>query len=242
MKKLMLLLCAILYSLMVTAQVGIGTNTPDKSAILDLSTTTQGFLLPRLSSAERNQINNGNIAKGLMIYNTDSNTLQVFDGTDWYTITMEKVEPEAFVSTKIENNDFENWENKQLQNWNIKSEGITLEEENTIVFSKERSVKVVLNTSDQALTDFRQKIQLDVGDYQMSFQVYHADDASRVRLYVDGFKNYSTSALINQWQTVVYDFSITENKIIEIGFRFYDTDSFVDSSIVYLDKVELVTK
>ena len=37
-------------------QVGGGTVTPDASAILDVTSTTQGFLPPRLSTVERNAI------------------------------------------------------------------------------------------------------------------------------------------------------------------------------------------
>ncbi len=240
MKKLTLLL-SIMYCCLTTAQVGIGTNTPDESAVLELYSDTKGFLIPQLTSTARDQINNGNIAEGLMIYNTDSKTLEIFDGTQWNKVMMEKVEEEVSNSIGIENGDFENWIGGELQSWTL-GEGITREEENAVVFSENKSVKVVLKTSSQELTDFRQKIQLENGEYHISFYVYHLDEASRVRLYVDGFKNYSNPVLINQWQEVQYDFSITENKEVEIGFRFYDTDSFVDSSVIYLDKVELIKK
>ena len=36
----------------VYAQRGIGTNNPDKSAILELKSTTQGFLPPSMTSAQ----------------------------------------------------------------------------------------------------------------------------------------------------------------------------------------------
>jgi len=59
--------------------MGIGTIAPDKSAILDLSTTTAGFLMPRLTNAERNAI--ANPATGLMIFNTNSKTIEFNIGT-----------------------------------------------------------------------------------------------------------------------------------------------------------------
>lgn len=49
--------------------VGIGTNTPDASALLDLSTNNKGILIPRLSSAQRIAIVTP--ANGLMVFDTD---------------------------------------------------------------------------------------------------------------------------------------------------------------------------
>ena len=64
--------------------VGIGTTTPNASAQLDLSTTTRGFLPPRMTSAQMNLINSP--AEGLIVYCTNcltSKGLRVFDGIDW---------------------------------------------------------------------------------------------------------------------------------------------------------------
>ena len=64
-----------------SAQLGIGTNTPNPSAALDIVSTTQGVLHPRLTTAQRNAI--GSPAEGLTIYNTTDKCLQVWDGTAW---------------------------------------------------------------------------------------------------------------------------------------------------------------
>jgi len=50
--------------------VGIGTVTPDPSAILDLSTSNKGFLAPRLTAAQRLTIVNP--VDGLLVYDKDS--------------------------------------------------------------------------------------------------------------------------------------------------------------------------
>ena len=63
------------------AQVGIGTITPDASAILDLESTTQGFLPPRMTRLEMLDITSP--AEGLVVYLTDKKTLGVFTGTEW---------------------------------------------------------------------------------------------------------------------------------------------------------------
>ena len=67
----------------VYAQVGIGTATPDASAKLDVSSTTQGFLPPRMTTVQRNAI--ASPANGLTIYNTTINAFQVYNGTAWYS-------------------------------------------------------------------------------------------------------------------------------------------------------------
>ncbi|MBP7215094.1 MAG: hypothetical protein KBA52_05630, partial [Candidatus Kapabacteria bacterium] len=63
--------------------VGIGTNTPDNSAILDLDvnsmTTKRGLLIPRVTAAQRNSITNP--ATGLIIYVTDDNNFYYNAGT-----------------------------------------------------------------------------------------------------------------------------------------------------------------
>jgi hypothetical protein len=68
--------------------IGIGTNTPNTSAILDLSSTTNGFLMPRMLSSERDAIVSP--AKGLMIYNSSNDRIQLNVGTSanpiWYQV------------------------------------------------------------------------------------------------------------------------------------------------------------
>jgi hypothetical protein len=61
------------------AQTVIGGDTPDASAILDLQSTNQGFLLPRLSTDQRNAIQDP--ATGLMIFNVSSNCLEINFGS-----------------------------------------------------------------------------------------------------------------------------------------------------------------
>ena len=53
----------------VFAQVGIGTITPNASSVLDVSSTTQGLLTPRMTTAQRVAIVSP--ADGLMVYDTD---------------------------------------------------------------------------------------------------------------------------------------------------------------------------
>lgn len=65
--------------------VSIGTDYPDASAILDVESTTKGFLAPRMTAAERSAILNP--ATGLLVYQTDAPAgYFYFDGTLWTLI------------------------------------------------------------------------------------------------------------------------------------------------------------
>ena len=67
MKKLILLTVTILWYVVGYCQnVGIGTITPDASAQLDISSTSKGVLLPRLTKAQRQLI--ATPAAGLLVY------------------------------------------------------------------------------------------------------------------------------------------------------------------------------
>ncbi|MEL6986951.1 MAG: FG-GAP repeat protein, partial [Bacteroidota bacterium] len=61
--------------------VGIGNTSPDPSAKLEVKSTTQGMLVPRMTSAERNAITNP--APGLLLYDTEVRTLFIFEGQKW---------------------------------------------------------------------------------------------------------------------------------------------------------------
>lgn len=62
-------------SVLVNAQIGIGTISPDSSSMFDVFSTTKGLLLPRMNSIQRDGILPA--ATGLMIYNTDVSQIQV---------------------------------------------------------------------------------------------------------------------------------------------------------------------
>jgi hypothetical protein len=68
-----------------TLGVGIGTTTPNAKAILDLTSTTRGFLPPRMTTAQRDAITS--VPAGLMVYNTTTNKLNFHNGTAWESVT-----------------------------------------------------------------------------------------------------------------------------------------------------------
>jgi hypothetical protein len=64
---------------------GFGTTTPDPSAMLDLSSTTLGFLPTRMNTTQKTSIVSP--ATGLIVYDTTLNKLCVWTGAAWETIT-----------------------------------------------------------------------------------------------------------------------------------------------------------
>ena len=72
----------------VWAQLGIGINNPNTSAVLELSSTTQGMKFPKMTTAERIAI--ASPAQGLTLFDTDLNCLMVnfgsASGANWKCI------------------------------------------------------------------------------------------------------------------------------------------------------------
>ena len=69
MKQFFTFLATVLLTATTYAQVGIGTTTPDASSALDITSTTKGLLIPRMTAAERDAITSP--AQGLIIFCSD---------------------------------------------------------------------------------------------------------------------------------------------------------------------------
>jgi hypothetical protein len=61
--------------------VGIATSNPDASALLEINSTQMGFLTSRMNTVQRNAISAP--ANGLLIYNTDCENFNYFNGNQW---------------------------------------------------------------------------------------------------------------------------------------------------------------
>ncbi|MEJ5267693.1 MAG: hypothetical protein WHW07_07825 [Bacteroidales bacterium] len=65
----------------------LGTNT-DASAMLDVSSTNSGVLIPRMTQAQRDAISNP--ATGLVIYQTNNNPgFYYYDGINWVRLSVQ---------------------------------------------------------------------------------------------------------------------------------------------------------
>lgn len=84
------ILIVLFSSTIVFSQVGIGTSSPNASAMLDVDVSSlpsngkKGFLPPRLTTTQRNAISSP--ATGLLIYNSTTNNLNYYTGSAWTVI------------------------------------------------------------------------------------------------------------------------------------------------------------
>jgi hypothetical protein len=67
--------------LLQSGDVGIGNSSTDASSILEITSTTKGVLLPRMTTAQQNAITSP--AQGLIIYNTDTVGFVQYTGSAW---------------------------------------------------------------------------------------------------------------------------------------------------------------
>lgn len=89
-----LLMGAALLTLLSTAQAQTGSvavntdgSTADNSALLDVKSTTQGILVPRMNAQQRGLISNP--ATGLLVYQTDGTTgFYFYNGTAWTSLSI----------------------------------------------------------------------------------------------------------------------------------------------------------
>lgn len=86
MKYLPFVVCFFLWAQTQAQGVGINPNgsPPDASAGLDVQFNNKGFLMPRLTTAERNAIVQP--AEGLQIYNLTTKCFEAFFGTHWQSL------------------------------------------------------------------------------------------------------------------------------------------------------------
>ncbi|NLL29097.1 MAG: hypothetical protein GX259_09895 [Bacteroidales bacterium] len=83
--KFALIFCVFFISLNLFSQnVGINTENPDSSAVLELKSSNQGFLPPRLTTAERDAIVSP--AEGLIIYNKTEKCINYYNGANWLSL------------------------------------------------------------------------------------------------------------------------------------------------------------
>ena len=94
MKKIFTLL-ALTITFSMNAQIGINNDSPDASSALDITSTTAGLLIPRMTNAQRQAISNP--AAGLQVFVTDfdGGSFMFYDGTKWGTLSFTKTIPDA---------------------------------------------------------------------------------------------------------------------------------------------------
>jgi hypothetical protein len=99
MKKKFFSILLLLLTFVAQAQVGIGTTAPNPNAVLDLTSTNKGFLMPRLALISTIDPTPLNVfVEGMIVYNTATTGDVVpgayfSNGTSWVSITEASKEP-----------------------------------------------------------------------------------------------------------------------------------------------------
>lgn len=81
MKIFLLPLLLVGFSAAAQNSVGVGTNNPNTSAALDVTSTSKGMLVPRMNSSQRGLI--GTPATGLLVFDTDTESFWFKGGANW---------------------------------------------------------------------------------------------------------------------------------------------------------------
>lgn len=84
MKYLYLVLSIACTTTIASAQnVGIGTNSPNTKAILEIKSSNSGLLVPRMNSANRLGINPALSESGLLVYDVNLQQFMYYNGAEW---------------------------------------------------------------------------------------------------------------------------------------------------------------
>src|ERR1700752_5235543 len=85
-KSFLSILCISSVINLFSQNTGIGTTTPNTSAMLDGQSTTKGLLMPRMTLAQRNVI--ASPATGLMVYQIDNTPgFYFYNGAGWVQVS-----------------------------------------------------------------------------------------------------------------------------------------------------------
>src|SRR6186997_1764089 len=88
MKKFTLLFTVLFAAVAINAQnVAINNDgsSAEASAMLDVKSTTKGFMMPRVTSAQRTTI--ASPVLGLLVFDTDTKTIWAYNGSSWSNLT-----------------------------------------------------------------------------------------------------------------------------------------------------------
>ena len=98
----LLILSSLFISVTALAQngtVGIGTETPNDKAVLDIVSGSKGLLIPRLSSVQRDVLqapgSNNSEINGLLIYNVTAQRFNFWLNNQWYDISNGAIGPQG---------------------------------------------------------------------------------------------------------------------------------------------------
>src|SRR3989344_2743705 len=87
-----------LLNIISTGQIVVGAASATSSALFQIDSTSQGFLPPRMTTAEKNAI--ASPAAGLAVFDTTLNKLNVYNGTAWKNVGATEINGEVTSGTE----------------------------------------------------------------------------------------------------------------------------------------------
>jgi len=156
----------------------------------------------------------------------------------------------GFGQNLVANGGFETWTAGVPDSYTTIDFNTTDLSENTdaaFVSEGSSSARVNVLTQDQGSTDIRQDIALTGGvTYNVSLDVYATNNEARARIFNGtGFDPsvYSDETLLNQWQTISFEYTPATDETFNLGIRFYDIAANwtegTQSSLFYIDNFKL---
>lgn len=146
--RYLLIFIAVLFFSKSFSQVGIGTTTPNPSSILDIESTTQGLLTPRMTTTQRTTI--ANPAEGLLVFDTDLNTFYFFNSTSWVQLSAGGVNANNYTGWA----DYADGEYTSANPFTVNTTKVTLPNDasNTVDFQKPLDITTFYDATSQTIT------------------------------------------------------------------------------------------
>lgn len=205
------------------AQIGIGTNTPDNSAALDIQSNQKGFLLPRMTATERSSISSP--ATGLQVYETTTNAIWYYNGSFW--INTQTMASYGDIKTGIQSTDHAGWillDGRQLTTLSAQQQLIAASiglsnalpnANNTYLSQNGSSLASVTGSNTLTLTQAQLPNVNFIGTTTINGAHLHTVDPNSVNTSTDGLHNHTGNTTTNGSHT--HNISVNDNNVITVA-------------------------
>ncbi|MEN9968511.1 MAG: hypothetical protein RIR94_689 [Bacteroidota bacterium] len=205
------------------AQIGIGTNTPDNSAALDIQSIQKGFLLPRMTAAERTSI--ASPATGLQVYETTTNAIWYYNGTFW--INTQAMASYGDIKSGIQSTDHAGWvllDGRQLSTLSTQQQLIAASvgltnalpnANNTYLSQNGTTLASVTGSNTLTLTQAQLPNVNFTGSTTVNGSHLHTVDPNSVNTSTDGLHNHTGNTTTNGTHT--HEIKVNDNNVITVA-------------------------
>ncbi|WP_026754727.1 T9SS type A sorting domain-containing protein [Sediminibacter sp. Hel_I_10] len=165
-----------------------------------------------------------------------------------YFLTFLLVASMSYGQNLVSNGGFENWTDGVPDGYttiDFSTDDLTENTNTNFITEGSSSASVNVLTQSQGNTDIRQTVSLTGGStYTMSLDVYATNNEARARIFNGNDFNlsvYSDETLLNQWQTISFEYTASSDEDFDYGMRFYDISAnWVSGSLFYVDNFQII--